>query len=182
MHFFLNFLEHYELAASSPKCPLECAFIEWNRRFARFCWREHLIVHVICPGHQISGSCVIVYQYYRDPLCGEQWGQRSRCENAPIYGGQRRRRGQKLACLVPLPSLGSRCTQTHSPCTQSLSRWVRIIQETQKSFLLDGKSSCSVWHTPAWIIYCLIFKKRYPCFRIALVQMSYLLLILQDLF
>ena len=126
--------------------------------------------------------CVIVYQYYRDPLCGEQWGQRSRCENAPIYGGQRRRRGQKLACLVPLPSLGSRCTQTHSPCTQSLSRWVRIIQETQKSFLLDGKSSCSVWHTPAWIIYCLIFKKWYPCFRIALVQMSYLLLVLQDLF
>ena len=81
--------------------------------------------------------------------------------------------------IIRLPMYTNTTARVHRP--KSLSRSVRIIQETQKSFLLDGKSSCSVWHTPAWIIYCLIFKKRYPYYQIALVQMSYILLILQDL-
>ena len=37
------------------------------------------------PRPNVLANYVILYQYYRDPLCGEQWGQRSRCENAPIY-------------------------------------------------------------------------------------------------
>ena len=51
--------------------------------------------------------CVIVYQYYRDPLCGEQWGQRSRCENAPIYGivgaQEPRWQQQHWGCWLALP-------------------------------------------------------------------------------
>ena len=109
--------------------------------------------------------CVIVYQYYRDPLCGEQWGQRSRCENAPIYGivGAQEPRWQqqqhwgcwlalpRAITIIRLPMYTNTVARVYIVCTthnhyhsESELYQESIRKRPKNHSSLTGKSSCSV--------------------------------------